>query len=166
MTEIIIKKEILLETEKSRFWIIKNFTNDLFEYVNQLHLNTKPTILVYGRKCHQQRDVGFYSDMSQGYKYSNTMSEAFGLTPELKKLMQKVNLELGTTFNGILINRYNTGTDYLSAHSDSEKGLDINKMVAGLSYGAIRKFRIRDKKSNAIISDFELDPCMIGRAHV
>lgn len=153
-------KKAILESDdkKSSFWVIENFTEDLYPLVSNLTLNIKPEILVYGRICRQQRDVGFYSDESEGYHYSKTLSKAFPMTEELKALMTQVNTHLETKFNGILINRYNTGHDYLSAHSDSETGLDRNGMVAGLSYGAVRKFRIRAKKTKEIKLDYDLQP--------
>ena len=148
--------EILLSTPTSSFWIVPDFTSNLFSELNTLSLATKPPIKVYGKVCHQQRDVGFFSSSSKGYNYSNTMTKALPMTSLLEELLEKVNSYLDTKFNGILVNRYNTGTDYLSAHSDSEKGLDRNKMVAGLSFGATRTFRIRDKKTNKIIKDYQL----------
>lgn len=158
-----MEKKVILESEdeKSSFWIVKNFTDDYYPILSKLELNIKPEIFVYGRKCHQQRDVGFYSDESQGYTYSKTISRSFPLTCELKELLNKVNQRLETKFNGILINRYNTGAEYLSAHSDSDSGLDRNSMVAGLSYGATRTFRIRQKKTKEKIMDIELEPCTL-----
>lgn len=35
-------------------------------------LDITPEIIVYGKLCHQQRNVGFYSDTSIGYNYSTT----------------------------------------------------------------------------------------------
>jgi alkylated DNA repair dioxygenase AlkB len=57
-----------------------------------------------------------------------------------------------TNYNGILVNKYKSGEDYISKHSDDEKNLDDSGVIS-ISYGATRKFRIRDKKTNVIVKD-------------
>lgn len=72
----------------------------------------------------------------------------------LLDIMNLINKELNTHFNGILINRYISGEKTIGAHSDNESGLDKNNnIVASLSFGATRTFRIRDKIDKKIIID-------------
>ena len=52
-----------------------------------------------------------------------------------------------------MINKYDGGSEYLSKHSDDETGLDPRVGVVAISYGAVRKFRIRDKKTGKIVMD-------------
>ena len=66
--------------------------------------------------------------------------------------MTKINERFGTKYNGILINRYNGGKNYISDHSDDEKNIDEGGVIA-ISHGAVRKFRIRDKLTKKIIMD-------------
>ena len=75
------------------------------------------------------------------------------MTPELQTLLDFVNDLLSAEFNGILVNFYETGEDYISKHSDDEQGLDPIVGVVSMSLGAERKFRIRDKESNEIVLD-------------
>lgn len=108
-------------------------------------LEVKPAITSYGKACHQQRNVGFFSDASEGYAYSNTMMRAQPLTPATARLLAAVCALLPPAqFNGILVNEYTGGSDYISAHSDSELGIDPVGVVS-VSCGAERTFRIRDK---------------------
>jgi alkylated DNA repair dioxygenase AlkB len=133
---------------------------DLMPYLSQLSLQERPEIMVYGKQAHQNRDIAFYSDVSAGYKYSRQTikSQPLDNSPDIggislmRWLLDTVNAGLGTTFNGILVNRYNTGEDYISAHSDDETALSKG-MVAGISFGATRTFRIRDKESKKILLD-------------
>jgi alkylated DNA repair dioxygenase AlkB len=76
--------------------------------------------------------------------------------PFLVEILNQVNTQLGTNFNGILVNSYLNGEKYVGAHSDDERGLDKSgrKIVAGLAYGAIRKFRIRDKVTKKRVLDY------------
>lgn len=116
-------------------------------------LDIEPEIIVYGRVCKQRRDVSFFSNTSIGYKYSGKTAPSKQLTANLAKLLRSINKLYGAEFNGILVNRYNTGSDYISAHSDDESNLDPIGVVA-ISYGSSRIFRIRDKKTKTIVNDF------------
>ena len=109
-------------------------------------LAVKPEIRVMGRPCRQQRNVGFFSDDSEGYRYSGQLAASIPLSPSLRPLLAAVNAAHGTDFNGILVNQYCDGTDYLSAHSDDERHLSGGGTVVGISYGAERVFRIRTKE--------------------
>lgn len=52
------------------------------------------------------------------------------------------------------------GDDYIGAHSDDEKALSVNGVVA-ISYGSNRIFRIRNKKTKKIIADIDTGHCKI-----
>lgn len=39
----------------------------------ETQLEERPEIIIFGKKCKQQRNVGFFSDESIGYKYSKKM---------------------------------------------------------------------------------------------
>ena len=111
-----------------------------------------PPIVVYGKQCHQHRSIGFFSDTSIGYKYSRQMATSSPLTTNLSELLQLVNRLFNTDFNGILVNKYATGEDYIGKHSDDETNLS-NVGVVCVSYGATRKFRIRNKETGKIVAD-------------
>jgi alkylated DNA repair dioxygenase AlkB len=115
-------------------------------------LSVRPEIMIFGKLAHQQRDVGFFSDKSAGYKYSNRVIPAQPMTAELLDLLEFTNKEFGTSFNAILVNRYLNGTQYIGKHSDDESNL-TNDGVVSLSYGTPRIFRIRDKKTGTIVVD-------------
>lgn len=155
-------KEIILETETSQLWVIKNFTPDYMDLLKEVVVQQEPLIQVFGRPCHQRRDIAFYSNESVGYTYSRTLMPSFPLnqspayegTTLFEYLLPYVNEQLGTHFNGILVNRYRDGNKYISAHSDDESGLAENNLVVGISYGAPRIFRIRHKKTKKIVLDY------------
>ena len=125
---------------------VTDVTNILDEY---------PPIKIYGKICYQRRCVGFFSNESKGYQYSNQLSLSKPMTISLLELLTKVNNIYGANFNGILVNKYKTGEDYISAHSDDEKNLDDIGVVS-ISYGAERKFRIRNKETKKIVKDYKL----------
>ena len=121
----------------------------------------EPPIKVFNKDCKQPRDIQFRSDVSLGYFYSGQCAEALEMTPDLQQLLDTANAmckdEDGkpSQFNAILINRYKNGTKNVGAHSDAENGLDKGAGVFAMSFGATRKFRIRDKKTKAIVKDVE-----------
>jgi len=116
-------------------------------------LDLKPEIIIYGKVCHQQRSVGFFSDESSGYNYSTSKTSAKKMKPCLIELLNYINEKFNAEFNGILINKYENGEDYIGKHSDDERSLDKTAGVIALSYGAIRKFRIRNKTDGKMIKD-------------
>jgi len=112
----------------------------------------KPCVYYYGKTAIQHRDIGFFSNTSIGYYYSGQLTKSIPLTTNLSILLDKVNKVFNSNFNGILINKYNDGTEYVGAHSDNIQYLDSIGVVA-ISYGTIRKFRIRDKETRKIVKD-------------
>ena len=115
-------------------------------------LNDYPQIIVYGKKCLQRRSVGFFSDSIIGYKYSGKIETSQRLTKNLKILLDHINIKFNSDFNGILINKYKDGLEYISDHSDNEQEIS-DKGVISVSYGATRKFRIRNKLTKKIVKD-------------
>lgn len=83
----------------------------------------------------------------------NTVAKSQPLPDFLKRLLKRVNTKYDTNFNAILINRYDDGSDYISPHSDNESALGNGKIVVGLSLGAERIMRFRNKSDGKIVLD-------------
>ena len=149
MTEIIStnSSSLIIHSLKDNSYIVDNSVIDIKSL-----LNDYPEIKVYGKKCVQRRSIGFFSDESIGYKYSGQIEKAQPLTENLKLLLNYINSKFESDFNGILVNKYSSGNDYISDHSDNEKEIS-DKGVISVSYGAVRKFRIRDKSTRKIVKD-------------
>lgn len=147
----------IIKTEKS-FLNVYNASeeyNDLMklciaEIIDKLLEN--PKIIINGKSAIQHRSIGFFSNDSIGYYYSGQLAKSQSLSENLSKLLDKINIKFDAKFNGILVNKYNKGDDYIGAHSDNESGLDKCGVVC-ISYGAVRKFRIKDKITKKTIVD-------------
>lgn len=142
-----------VQTDKSQCYTYDNYLPDeyseyLFSECQKLTLLKNPPIKIFGKVCYQKRSVGFFSNVSQGYKYSGQMLKSQPLPPSLLNLMESVNESLETDFNGILINLYSDGNDSIGFHSDSEKDLAKNGEVASITLGQGRTFKIRSKSAN------------------
>ena len=133
-------------------------SNCVNEIKDKLILN--PPIKVYGKDCIQHRSIGFFSDTSIGYYYSGKLAKSQKLTTSLQELLDLVNQKFSANFNGILINKYLDGNDYIGKHSDDESNLS-NIGVVSVSFGAVRKFRIRNKLTNKIMLDIPTNPNVI-----
>lgn len=125
------------------------------------HLIVHPETMLYGKRCTFHRSIGFFSDTSTGYKYSGQLAAAQPLTPSLREILTYINDRFNSSFNGILINKYDGGEEYISKHSDDESALDPHVGVMVISVGSVRKFRIRDKITGEIVLDTPTAPDMI-----
>ena len=148
--------ETLIRTETSFLNIVNLHDNKLLvkmcvrEIDPLLHYH--PPIVVYGKTRRQNRSVGFFSNVSKGYIYSGQIMTSQSLSANLETLLMRTNELFGSAFNGVLVNKYDDGKDYISAHSDDEKELDQVGVVA-ISHGAVRKFRIRRRDTKKIYLD-------------
>ena len=149
--------DIVIQTQKSSLKLIKHNYKQLIEKIIeeiQGNLEEKPEIIVYGKVCNQNRNIGFYSNDSIGYHYSNRLLRSKPLTTNLLILLNYINDKFNSDFNGILINEYMNGSDYIGAHSDDETNLG-NIGVVALSYGAQRNFRVRNKNTRKIVENVD-----------
>lgn len=156
-----------IKTETS-YLEIKKYNNEqlIKECIEEIkdNLIIKPEIKIMGKICNQNRDVNFYSNDVEGYKYSGQIMKSNKLSKKLQQLLNDINKITNRDYNSILINRYNDGNNSIGAHSDNEKEID-NDLVVSLSYGSTRKFRIRNKQTKEIIKDIllkSLDICIMG----
>jgi alkylated DNA repair dioxygenase AlkB len=103
--------------------------------------------IIYGKHYVTKRKVAWYGNERFNYTYSNTTKQALAWTPELAALKQLVESITGTHFNSCLLNLYHTGDEGMAWHSDDEKALGKNTIIASLSLGAARKFSFKHKTS-------------------
>lgn len=74
---------------------------------------------------------------------------AYKFTQELLQIKKDVEIFTGKKFNALLINEYQS-TDYLGWHSDDDPWLGKNFIVPSLSFGAERRFQLRNKKNKSL----------------
>lgn len=59
----------LILTEMSALFIVENFSEDYYDVLKDVFCYEEPPITIIGRPCNQRRDVAFYSDSFEGYKF-------------------------------------------------------------------------------------------------
>jgi len=103
------------------------------------------SIDLFGRRLRVPRMVSWAGDPGAAYRYSGVDHVAHGWPEELIGLREQIATALGGSFNFVLLNRYRTGADYMGWHSDDEAALGEHPVIASISLGAVRRFRMRRK---------------------
>ncbi len=101
--------------------------------------------VIYGKRIITKRKVAWYGDDNYAYTYSHTTKQALPWTKELLELKKVAESVSGKIFNSCLINLYHDGNEGMSWHSDDEKALGKDTVIASISLGAERKFSFRHK---------------------
>jgi alkylated DNA repair dioxygenase AlkB len=101
-------------------------------------------IKIFGKTFPTPRLESFHSKENKYYSYSGIKlpSKPFNVT--LEKLLENVEQATKSKFNCILINLYRDGSDSNGWHADNEKELGPNPIIASLSFGATRRFDLRN----------------------
>jgi alkylated DNA repair dioxygenase AlkB len=100
----------------------------------------------------QPRLTASYGDKGMTYFYSGTENKALPWTPTLLEIKHKIEAIEGQ-YNYCLLNRYQSGADSVGMHADNEPGM--GNVIASLSLGATRTFRVKHNKTKEIRT-FEL----------
>ena len=129
-----------------------NEANRYFDLLLQNILWRNDEAVIFGKHIVAKRKVAWYGDSDYLYTYSNTTKQALTWTKELSDLKQRVEEVTGTKFNSCLLNLYHNGDEGIAWHSDDEKPLGENSIIASLSFGAERKFSFKHKHTKQTIS--------------
>ena len=106
-------------------------------------------VTVYGKQHPQPRLTAAYG--AAPYTYSGLTIHPLPWTPLLQSIKDAVERASGYTFNSVLLNYYRDERDSMGMHSDDERELGRNPVVASVSFGATRTFILRHKASKDTI---------------
>jgi alkylated DNA repair dioxygenase AlkB len=98
---------------------------------------------MYGKTLDFPRLTAWYGDNDKPYSFSGITLKPETWTPTLLKIKQQVEAKAQVLFNSVLLNLYRNGNDSISWHTDAEKELGINPIIASVNFGATRKFQLR-----------------------
>jgi len=113
-------------------------------------------ITVYGKRYLQPRLTALYGNEGKPYSYSNIKMQPHHWNLLLQKIKFYVESVSNTNFTTVLLNYYRDGNDGNGWHSDNEKELGINPVIASVSFGAERTFQLKhntnkDQKKSIIL---------------
>ena len=101
------------------------------------------SIRMFGKEIPQPRLVGWAGELP--YRYSGQTLEPREAPTVLAELLVRICDEVGVSFNHVLLNRYRSGADHMGRHADDEPELGREPVIAALSLGATRRFRMEKK---------------------
>lgn len=107
------------------------------------------SIRMYGKDLLTPRLIAWYGDNNKTYSYSGTKNDPIPWTDELMLLKNRVEGFTGYSFNSVLLNYYRDGNDSVAWHSDNERELGTDPVVASLSLGQVRQFDFRHKQDHS-----------------
>ncbi|MGL4597554.1 MAG: alpha-ketoglutarate-dependent dioxygenase AlkB family protein [Bacteroidia bacterium] len=135
------------------FFYFQNFLNKpeadvlLHVFLEELNWQQSP-ILMFGKMVMQPRLTAWYGDLGKAYTYSGVRNEPLPWHPDLLVLRELLMIKVKRNFNSVLANRYRSGEDSMGWHSDDEKELGENPVIASISLGEERMFHVRKKDAS------------------
>jgi alkylated DNA repair dioxygenase AlkB len=102
---------------------------------------------MYGKKIDFPRLTAWYGNNDKPYSFSGITLQPLPWSNDILKIKSKIEPVAKTEFNSVLLNLYRNGSDSISWHTDAEKELGINPVIASVNFGATRKFQLRHIKT-------------------
>ena len=109
-------------------------------------------INMFGRSHIAPRLSCSMGDIGLKYQYRGAQGKTFPFTAKLLEIRANLVRDWDAPFNFVLANRYRDGSDYVGWHADDEIDLVSRGMIASLSLGASRTFRLRNNKTRKVQS--------------
>ncbi|MCH8553384.1 MAG: alpha-ketoglutarate-dependent dioxygenase AlkB [Natronospirillum sp.] len=104
-------------------------------------------IRLFGKPVLQPRLQVWMGDAGARYRYSGTWFSPEPWTAELHQLARRLSEQVGAPLNSVLCNRYVDGEHSMGWHADDEPELGPAPVIASVSLGASRRFRLRQRKA-------------------
>jgi alkylated DNA repair dioxygenase AlkB len=102
-------------------------------------------VRIYGKEYQQPRLVSLYGDSEMQYDYSGISLRPLPWTDLLREIKRRIEDCTDATFNAVFLNLYRDHNDSMGFHSDDEKELGQNPVIASLTFGATRTFLLKHK---------------------
>lgn len=109
----------------------------------------QPSIFVAGQYRKIPRLQYWAGDEEAVYTYSGVRFTPQPWTPLLTNIKDRLEGMLKVSFNSVLVNYYRDGQDSMGWHSDNEPELGSQPLIASISLGEQRTFKLRPIKAQA-----------------
>ena len=134
---------------------IENFFNldESQLYMRQLTQSVlwrREKIKMWGKEIVTKRRIAWYADDGKSYTYSGSTFFPSQWNNVLLQLKERVENYSDIKFNSVLLNEYPNGEVGMGWHSDDEKELGTDPIIASLSFGANRDFIFKHKTDKSI----------------
>jgi len=147
-----------LQGGEYRFW--PNFyeedaAKNLYHKLLQTIEWKQESMNMYGKELKFPRLTAWYGDQDKPYSFSGITLSPHPWTKELIAIKKRIEPICNVEFNSVLLNLYRDGNDSISWHTDAEKELGENPVIASVNFGENRTFQLRHKSTKERI-DIEL----------
>jgi alkylated DNA repair dioxygenase AlkB len=115
-------------------------------------------VKIFGKPVMQPRLTAWYGDTGKVYSYSGITMQPLPWTNSLQFIKTAIEKKTDAVFNSALLNYYRDGKDSMGWHRDNEKELGTNPVIASVSFGASRIFKLRYYTDKTVSRSIELSP--------
>ena len=139
-------------------WRHVQFGSDEQSLLNGLIRDTpwrQDKIVVWGKAHKQPRLVAWFGDSDSLYSYSGITLNPHPWTPALLGIRAVVEELCSHSFNSVLLNYYRDNHDGMGFHSDDERELGREPVIASVSLGETRTFVLKHR-SRSDVPDIKL----------
>ena len=102
-------------------------------------------IRMWGREIVTKKRIAWHADEGKSYTYSGSTFHPEQWNELLLEIKKYVEQYIKFQFNSVLLNEYPNGKVGMGWHSDDERELGIDPIIASLSFGANRDFIFKHK---------------------
>jgi alkylated DNA repair dioxygenase AlkB len=137
-----------INTPSAKAWVVNGYIPDIQQQELFEHLRTTVPFIrhvLYANTKRERRQARLSCSMGGSYPYSGSVHPESSWNDRVYQIMQQVNKDFACNFNSCLVNYYQNGSEYISQHSDDEKGLDKQGQVVSISLGTQRDMTVISK---------------------
>ena len=109
-------------------------------------------VIMFGKHITTARKVAWVADEGMAYAYSGKSREPVAWSGTLRELKTICEKHTGASYNSCLLNLYQDGSQGMGWHSDDERSIVPQSSIACLSFGAVRKFSFKHKRTRETVS--------------
>ncbi len=142
----------LTNTETLQFaprWLSSSEADPLFETLRARVPWARHRLRLFGREVEAPRLSCWIGDPGASYRYSGATFAPHPWPDFLQPVREAVSEAAGVPFNSVLANLYRDGNDAMGWHSDDERELGPQPVIASLSLGATRRFVLKPRAADA-----------------
>jgi len=107
-------------------------------------------ITIFGKSHLTPRLSCWMGDEGLDYSYSNLTMTPVPWSDTARRIKHQLETQTHESFNSVLINYYRDGQDSNGWHSDDEPELGMNPIIASVSLGDTRDFKLRHKTNKKL----------------
>lgn len=114
-------------------------------------------IKLFGKTYEQPRLTALYGNNAKPYSYSNITMHPKPFIEELEFIKFEIEKLVDQKFSTCLLNLYRNGRDSNGWHSDNEKELGTEPVIASVSFGSERMFHMKHRYDSSLRHKIKLE---------